>query len=94
MFFTDGSCYNNPIIVLLMVVVTYRSSLQEGGVGLHFTLSRRLSRRSYNEPPPDYPGVAAGRSFDPTELSDDEEDDVFITAAPPAYSDIVAFPPP
>lgn len=40
-------------------------------------------------------GVAAGRSFDPTELSDsDEEEDTFITEAPPDYDEIVAQPPP
>ena len=70
---------------------------QDGGVGMGPTLARRPSRRAHfaSDAPPDYPGPPVGHSFNPQELSDsDEEDeDVFISAAPPDYRDVVQQPP-
>ena len=41
--------------------------------------------------PAPLPGQMEGRSFDPNELSDSDEDDqdVFIAPAPPDYQDVV-----
>ena len=41
--------------------------------------------------PAHLPGQTEGRSFDPDELSDSDEDDqdVFIAPAPPDYQDVV-----
>ena len=52
---------------------------------------RRTSQRSHpaNEPPPDYPAVAAGRSFNLAELSDSDDDNAFTTEAPPDYEGLV-----
>lgn len=70
---------------------------QDGGVGMGPTLARRPSRRAHfsSEAPPDYPGPRVGHSFNPQELSDsdEEEEDVFISAAPPDYRDVVQQPP-
>lgn len=70
--------------------------VQDGNVGF-LTLSRRPSRRAHfaDEPPPDYPGLPEAHSFNPQELSDSEgeDDDMFITAAPPDYRDVVQQPP-
>ena len=70
---------------------------QDGGVGMGPTLARHPSRRAHfaSDAPPDYPGPPVGHSFNPQELSDsDEEDeDVFISAAPPDYRDVVQQPP-
>lgn len=56
------------------------------------TSRRRSSQRSHsaNEPPPDYPAVTAGRSFNLDELSDSDDDNAFTTEAPPAYDDLLA----
>ena len=56
------------------------------------TNRRRGSQRgpSANEPPPDYPAVAAGRSFNLDELSDSDDDNAFTTEAPPDYDDLLA----
>ena len=73
------------------------SSSQDGGVGMGPTLARRPSRRAHfsSEAPPNYPGPPVGLSFNPQELSDsdEEEEDVFISAAPPDYRDVVQQPP-
>ena len=70
---------------------------QDGGVGMGPTLARRPSRRAHfsSEAPPDYPGPLVGHSFNAQELSDsdEEEEDVFISAAPPDYRDVVQHPP-
>ena len=69
---------------------------QDGGVGMGPALARRPSRRAHfaSDAPPDYPGPPAGHSFNPQELSDsDEDEDVFISAAPPDYRDVVQQPP-
>lgn len=54
-------------------------------------MRRRGSERNYsaNEPPPDYPAVTAGRSFNLDELSDSDDDNAFTAEAPPDY-DLVA----
>lgn len=60
------------------------------------TLTRRVSQRQpnrvvFNEPPPpDYPSIADGRSFNIDDLVDsDSDDDTFATRAPPNYLDVV-----
>ena len=56
--------------------------------------TRRTSQRgrgySANEPPPDYPAVAAGRSFNLDELSDSDDDNAFTAEAPPDYEGLMA----
>ena len=40
-------------------------------------------------PPPDYPSIADGRSFNMDDLGDsDSEDDGFMSEAPPNYLDV------
>jgi hypothetical protein len=58
------------------------------------TSRRRASQRSHsaNEPPPDYPAVTAGRSFNLDELSDSDDDNAFTAEAPPAYDDLLGGP--
>ena len=68
---------------------------QEGDLGF-LTLSRSASLRRAipEEPPPDYAGLSGARSFNPAELSDDSDDeDTFITAAPPSYDVAVELSP-
>lgn len=40
-------------------------------------------------PPSLPPGAAGARSFNPEELSDSSEDELFITPAPPDYDDVI-----
>ena len=79
---------------------TYKlTSVQESSIGgVIGTLARRAStnrRRSSqrghsaNEPPPDYPAVTTGRSFNLDELSDSDDDNAFIAEPPPDYDDLV-----
>ena len=69
---------------------------QESVGGVLGTIARRASTRrrsqrgySANEPPPDYPAVTAGRSFNLDELSDSDDDNAFTTEAPPDYDRLV-----
>ena len=76
--------------------------LQESNAGGIFnTLSRRasLSRRpshrgvTFEEAPPAYPSIADGQSFNLDDVSDsDDDDDAFISEAPPNYLDVIASP--
>ena len=72
--------------------------LQESnyGGGIVGTLTRRVSQRRPNRvvideaPPPDYPAIADGRSFNMDDLGDsDSDDDAFMTEAPPNYRDVI-----
>ena len=71
----------------------FQETNSSGFVG---TLTRRVSQRRPNRvvfdeaPPPEYPSIADGRSFNMDDLADsDSEDDTFTTQAPPNYLDIV-----
>ena len=78
----------------------HNSLSQESGGGVFGTLARRASisarrrasQRGYsaNEPPPDYPAVASGRSFNLDELGDSDDDNAFTAEAPPDYNDLIA----
>ena len=62
------------------------------------SLIRRPSQRaaiSNEPPPPDYPSIAAGRSFNMDDLSDsdDDDDDAFISEAPPDYRAVTSEQP-
>ena len=52
---------------------------------------RRPNRVVIDEaPPPDYPGIADGRSFNMDDLGDsDSDEDAFISEAPPNYPDVI-----
>ncbi len=65
-------------------------------MGFVGTLTRRVSQRHPNQvvfhqpPPPDYPSIADGRSFNMDDfVNSDSEEDTFTTQAPPNYLDIV-----